>query len=177
MSCGGRMSGAEFRQALEERLGHLVDRLVLHARMGDEVVDHRRRRDRRGLAVVGVGRDRDLDVGRADLVDDGGRHLHDGDLDRGRQIADRGDAEAGRLQGRVELAVLHQLDRLGEGQVLDLAEILVGQAGAGEDRAGVELGAGFRRADREALALEIGQRLDAANPWRRRSGCSSGRSR
>ena len=39
-----------------------------------------------------------------------------------------GDAEAGRLQGRVELAVLHQLDGFGEGQVLDLAEILVGDA-------------------------------------------------
>ena len=72
-----------------------------------------------------------------------------------------GDAEPGRLQGRVELAVLHQFDRFAEGQILDLAEILVGQPGAAEDGAGIELRAGFRRADRQALALEVGQRLDA----------------
>jgi hypothetical protein len=66
-----------------------------------------------------------------------------------------GDAEAGRLQGGVELAVLHELDGFVEGQVLDLAEVLVGQAGALEDRAGVELRAGLRRADREALALQV----------------------
>ncbi len=34
--------------------------------------------------------------------------------------------------------------------------------GGGKDGARIQLGAGFRRADREALALEVGQRLDAA---------------
>ena len=66
------------------------------------------------------------------------------------------------MQRRVELAVLHQVDGFGERQILDLAEVLVGHAGGGKDRARIELGAGFRRADREALALEVGQRLDAA---------------
>jgi hypothetical protein len=66
------------------------------------------------------------------------------------------------LQRGVELAVLHQVDRFGERQILDLAEILVAHAGGREDRARIELGAGLRRAHRQALALEVGQRLDAA---------------
>ena len=49
--------------------------------------------------------------------------------------------------------------------------------GRGEDGARVELGAGGRRADRQALALEVGQRLDAGFLRWRRSGCSSDRSR
>lgn len=62
----------------------------------------------------------------------------------------------------LELAVLHQVDGFGERQILDLAEILVVHAGSLQDRARIQLGAGFRRADRQALALQVRQRLDAA---------------
>ena len=78
------------------------------------------------------------------------------------EIADRGDAEARRLQRAVELAVLDQLDRFREGQVLGLAQIVVAHLHRAEDGAGVELGARSRRADRQALALELFEAGDAA---------------
>jgi hypothetical protein len=42
-----------------------------------------------------------------------------------------------------------------------LAKSCVAQAGGLEDGAGVELGAGLGRADRDALALQVGHGLDA----------------
>ncbi len=159
---GGGVGGGELVEVLEQQLGHLVDGLVRHAVVGDEEVADRRGRPRpppgRRRCRRGWSRRQE---GRADLRDDLRRHRDDVDRHRGREVADRGDAEAGRLQRGVELAVLDQLDQLGEGQVLDLAEVVVAHAGGGEDRAGVELGAGGRRADRQALALEVGERLDA----------------
>ena len=155
------MGGDELRQAFEQKLGHLVGGFLRHAVMGDQEIADGCRLDVRGLALIGAGRNGHGEIGRADLRGDVGGHGNDDDRQRGREVADRGDAEAGRLQGRVELAVLDQLDRLGEGQIFDLAEILVFHAGGGEDGAGVELGAGGRRADGQALALEVGKRLDA----------------
>ena len=66
------------------------------------------------------------------------------------------------MQGGVELAILHQIDRFAEGQIFDLAEILIGNAGGGEDGAGIEFGARFWRAHRQPLALQVRQGLDAA---------------
>ena len=159
---GGGMRGDELVEVLEQQLGHLVGGLVGDAVMGDqEVADrgggdvrrpgpHRCRRgwSRRHRASRSWST---MSAGTATTVIG----------TRGREVADRGDAEAGRLQRGVELAVLDQLDRFGERQVLDLAEVVVAHAGGGEDRAGVELGAGCRRADRQALALQVGERLDA----------------
>ena len=45
-------------EVLEQQLGHLVGGLVRDAVMGDQEVADRRRRDVRGLAVIGAGRDR-----------------------------------------------------------------------------------------------------------------------
>ncbi|MDT4852241.1 hypothetical protein FQZ97_864650 [compost metagenome] len=65
------------------------------------------------------------------------------------------------MQGGIQLAVLDQLDRLGVRQELDLAHVFIAQTRRGEDRPGIQLGAGLRRADRDALALEVGQGGDA----------------
>ena len=67
---GRRMSGCEVRQAFVDRLRHLVDLVVGHARMRHQVIHHGGGRNRRRLALIGVGRDADLHVRRADLVDD-----------------------------------------------------------------------------------------------------------
>ena len=80
---------------------------------------------------------------------------------RRRQVAQRRHAQSCRLQRDVDLPIFHQLDAFAERQVLDLGEILVRHASRGEDRPRVELSARFRRADRDALALQIGERLDA----------------
>ena len=113
------------------------------------------------LALVGAGGDRLGEIGRvADLGDDVRRDRDDGDRHRAREIADRGDAEAGRLKRGVELPVFHQLDRLAERQILDRHHV-VGETGGLKYPARVDLGARPRRADGDALALEIGERLDA----------------
>ena len=88
-----------------------------------------------------------------------GTSNHD-DVDRGGEIAERGDAKAGGLQRGVQLPVLHQFDGFGEGQIFDLAQIGIGDAGTLQDGARIQLGSRFRSADGEAFALEVGQRLD-----------------
>ena len=156
------MRGVQGVEVAVHGLGHLVDQLVGHLGLRDQEVGNGHRGHRLGLAGVGVRRNLGGHVGRAaDL----GHHLlghgHHADLDRAGQIADRGHAQAGRLQGGVELAVLDQLDRFAEGQVLDLGQVLVCQARRLEDGARVQLGAGLGRAHRHALALQVGQGLDA----------------
>src|SRR5690606_20908709 len=84
----------------------------------------------------------------------------EGDRNHGCQVANRRHAEARGLQGGIQLAVLDQFDRLGIRHELHATHVLVGQAGGLEDRAGVELGTGFRRADGDTLALQIFQGLD-----------------
>ncbi|MNZ58502.1 hypothetical protein D3C78_765140 [compost metagenome] len=114
------------------------------------------------LAVVGAGRDHAGLVGRAaDLFHHFGGNRHEGHRHGGGQVADRRHAQARGLQGGVQLAVLDQLHRLGEGHELDATHVLVGEPGGLEDGPRVQLGTGLGGADRDALALEVGQGLDA----------------
>ena len=114
------------------------------------------------LTVVGAGRDGGgLVGGVVDLRGHFGRDGDEADLHGRGQVTNGGHAQTGGLQGGVQLTVLDQLDRLGVRQELDLAHVLVAQTGGFEDGAGVELGAGLRRADGDALALEVFQGLDA----------------
>ena len=145
-----------------QRLGDAVDRVVAHAVVGHQVVLHGRRGHVGGLAAIGIGGDgRDQVGGVVGLLDDVGGNRDHGDVDGRREIAQRGYAQARRLQRDVELAVLHELDALPERQVLDLGKVFVRQPGGGEDRPCVELGARLRCADRDLLALQVGQCLDA----------------
>src|SRR5690606_27365317 len=48
-----------------------------------------------------------------------------------------------------------------KGHELDTAHVFITQPGGFEDGPGIQFSARLRRADRDALALEIGQRLDA----------------
>ncbi|MDT4844974.1 hypothetical protein FQZ97_789460 [compost metagenome] len=156
------MGGVERVDVVVHGLGHAVGHVVGDSAVGHEEVGDGRGGHGLGLAAVGVGRDRGGLVGRVtDLGHHIGGHGDHHDLDRGGQVTDRGHAQAGRLQRGVQLAVLHQLDRLAKRQVLHLGQIAVGQAGGLEDGARVQFGARLGRAHRNALALEVGQGLDA----------------
>ena len=144
---GGLVGGDEFVALIEDAFDHLIDDAVAEPLAGDEIVHHGGGLHVPGLSGVGIGGDDRLHIGRADLVNERAGHLDDGNVERACQIADRGNTKSGRLQGRVELAVLHEIDGFGEGQIFNPAEILVGEAGAGKDGAGVEFGARLRRAD------------------------------
>ena len=65
------------------------------------------------------------------------------------------------MQRDIELAILHELDGLAEGQVFDLGEVLVGKSRRAEYGARIEFRAGLRSTHRDLLALEVGQGLDA----------------
>lgn len=159
---GSLMGRGQFIGRFEDALGHLIDEIIRQTGAGDEIVDDRRILHRRGLAAVGVGRNGRLDVGRADLVHERSRDLDDRNVDGAGEIADRRHAEASRLQCRVELPVLHQIDGFGEGQIFDLAQVLVGQAGSRKNRAGIQFCARLGRADGQTLSFQVGKRLDAA---------------
>lgn len=156
------MGGDQARQVVEHQLGHLVGQLVADPGVADQDIVDRHRRHVLLLAVVGAGGNARGVVGRAvDLRHHVRRDRDEGDRHGRGQVADGRHAQAGGLQRSVELAVLDQLHRLGVGQVLHLAHVLVAQAGGLEDRPGVQLGTALGRAHRNALAFQVGQGLDA----------------
>ncbi|MNN24535.1 hypothetical protein D3C81_1379710 [compost metagenome] len=97
----------------------------------------------------------------ADFAHDGGWHGYEHYRQGSGQVTDCRLTEPGRLQCGVQLTVLDQLYGFGIRQVFDLAHVLVAEPCCLEDGAGVELGAGLRRTDRDTFAFEVFQRGDA----------------
>ena len=111
----------QIRNVVEDRLGHVVDRVFGKVGARDQIILDEGRTHIRGLALIGVRRN---DAGlerRSGLRHDIRGDFDDDDFDRIREILDRGDAKARRLQRCVELAVLGEFARVREGQIIDLA--------------------------------------------------------
>ena len=159
---GSRVGGDHVRQIVEQCLRHLIDGVLGKIGARYQIVRNDCRFHRGRLTLIGIRGDGGGQERRASLGDYRSRDFHDYDLDRVGKILDRSNAEARRLKGGIELTILDEFDGFGERKILDLAEVLVLDAGGGEDRASIQFGAGLRRADREALALKVSERLDAA---------------
>ena len=151
---------------LLQRLGDVVGVFVAHPVAGDDQIPHLD--DVAICLVAGIAAALDaalaveLAVFLVHLVDDVGvvDQLH---LDAGRdgETADSGGWNAADPEERVDAAVGDGIDGFDDAEPLAMQVLVLVEANGLDGAGGHDLGGAARRAGRDALALEIGERLDA----------------